>query len=251
MRIARDHLHDPDLFAAYFIIDHRVVVAVLVLAHLAQLDKPVPVHYHEFLVLRMVPVLPLGDARFGDVHRELPPVGRAENLRETPTSVRVHLQIVSEPILREVRQIGRIELLGKAVRRRVGDLQRLGHPPKRVQQVDDPAQRNPVRCRNNAESPVAVFAPRERPDQFVHHVVDIDQMQFHRRVVHRDRKVVRDIVAERSDCRIVIRTAPFAEKIRKTVNQYFRAGLFGIVEQQLFAGTLGLAVGIVQRRLDR
>ena len=93
--------------------------------------------------------------------------------------------------------------------------------------------------------------PRERSDQFVHHIVDIDQMQLHRRVVHRDRQIVGDIVAEGRNGRVIIRTAPFAEKIRKTVNQYFRAGLFGIVEQQLLAGTFGLAVRIVQSRLNR
>lgn len=93
--------------------------------------------------------------------------------------------------------------------------------------------------------------PRERSDQFVHHIVDIDQMHDHRRVVHRDRQIVGDIVAEGRNGRVIIRTAPFAEKIRKTVNQYFRAGLFGIVEQQLLAGTFGLAVRIVQSRLNR
>lgn len=65
VRITRNHLHDPDLFATYLIIDHRVIVAVFVFAHLAQLDQSVSVHHHELFVLRVMPVLALGDTRFG------------------------------------------------------------------------------------------------------------------------------------------------------------------------------------------
>ena len=164
MRITRNHLHDPDLFATYLIIDHRVIVAVFVFAHLAQLDQSVSVHHHELFVLRVMPVLALGDTRFGDIHRELPPVSSADNLREASPRIRIHLQVVSEPVGRKVRQIGRIEFLGKTVFRRVGNLQRFGHSPERMQQIYDPTQCNPVRCGDITEIPVTVFIARKRSD---------------------------------------------------------------------------------------
>jgi len=55
---------------------------------------------------------------------------------------------------------------------------------------------------------------------------------------------VGDVVAERSNGGVVIRPAPFAEKVRETVDQYFRSGLPGIVKEQFFAGFFALSIGV-------
>jgi len=61
---------------------------------------------------------------------------------------------------------------------------------------------------------------------FIDKVIDIEQFQFYRRVVDLNGQVVSDIVAESRHGGIVIRTTPLAEKVRETVDQHFRSGLF-------------------------
>ena len=43
-----------------------------------------------------------------------------------------------------------------------------------------------------------------------HQIVYVEQFQFHIRIVYLNRQVVRNVVAERSDRRVVIGTAPFS-----------------------------------------
>ena len=47
-------------------------------------------HHHEFLVFRVMPMLPFRDTRPRYVHRELPPVCHADDLREAAPVIHVH-----------------------------------------------------------------------------------------------------------------------------------------------------------------
>ena len=87
---ARQHLHHLYLVATHLIFPHGIGLAVLIEALAAQLDESVTTHHDEFLVLGVMPVLTLGDARLGDVDRHLPAVGGADNLGETAPLVDIH-----------------------------------------------------------------------------------------------------------------------------------------------------------------
>ena len=84
MRIARYHLHHLHLVAAHLELDH------LLRADFPHLDQAMAAHHHEFLVLRVMPMLPFCNARPRYVHRELPPVRRADDLRKATPVIHVH-----------------------------------------------------------------------------------------------------------------------------------------------------------------
>ena len=54
---------------------------------------------------------------------------------------------------------------------------------------------------------------------FIDQIINVEQFQFHRRVVHRVRQVVGDGVAERCNGTILIGSAPLAEEVRETVDE--------------------------------
>ena len=57
-----------------------------------------------------------------------------------------------------------------------------------------------------------------------------------------NRQVIRNVIAKCSDGAVIVRTAPFTEQIRETVNQYLRTGLRRIIEKQFLSGFFALAV---------
>ena len=63
------------------------VLEDLLAVHAAEADEGLPRDHEELLVLGVVPVVPLGDARLGHVHRDLPPVRGAEEFGEGPPVV--------------------------------------------------------------------------------------------------------------------------------------------------------------------
>ena len=105
--------------------------------------------------------------------------------------------------------------------------------------------------RNGTIVPFAVFASRQGGDQLVDHIIHIDKVHHHLRIIHLDRQVVRDIVTESRHCTVIVRTAPFPEHVRKTIDQDLRPSLSGILEQEVLSCPLRLAIRIVQRRLRR
>lgn len=199
-------------------------------------------------------MLTLGDSRLGDVHRYLTTVLRAEQLRETSPGIDIHLQREGHLLFRKIGEVGRIELLGKTVLRDLGNDERRGLIVERMQQVDNLTKRCMVRRRNSAvttfggqaglypfELTVMLFT-LQGCDHLIYQVVDVEQLQLDCRIVDLDRQIVGDVVAEGCYSGVVVRAAPFAEKIRESVDQHFGSRLVSIVEEEFFAGLLALAV---------
>ena len=83
-------------------------------------------------------------------------------------------------------------------------------------------------------------APREGTVREI--VASEEHFQLHGGIVHGDGQIVRNIVAEGSDSRIVVRAAPLTEQVREPIDQHLRTGLPAIVEEQLLPCSLGLTV---------
>ena len=109
-------------------------------------------------------------------------------------------------------------------------------------------------CRDVAKSAVAlfnriqpvklaaVFFSAKRVEHFGNQVVDIQKLEHCRTVVHGYRQIVCGVVAKGRDRAVIVRAAPLAEKIRKTVHQNFRARLFPVCKNKVFARLLASAV---------
>ena len=76
----------------------------------------------------------------------------------------------------------------------------------------------------------------------VHKVVDIEKFQLHGGIVHGVRQVVCYRIAEGGNGAVVIRTAPFTEKIRETVHQHTCARILAIFEEEILPRLFGSAV---------
>ena len=87
-----------------------------------------------------------------------------------------------------------------------------------------------------------MFLTFERADHLLDQIVDVENLHLYASVIDLDREVIGDIVAERGDGRIVVRTAPFSVKVRETVNENFGTGLFAIFQEKILAGFLAPAV---------
>ena len=111
MCIAREHVHGLYLVARDFPFEHftfRVIQVTL-------LDKAVTLHHNELLELRVVPMLSFGDARLADIDTHLPCIQRMHQLRKRASLINVHLQWERHLLLRQVAQVGRIELFFKTL----------------------------------------------------------------------------------------------------------------------------------------
>lgn len=102
-----------------------------------------------------------------------------------------------------------------------------------------------------AEAVAAVLAALQGGNHLVDQVVDVDQGKLRGGVVDGNGQVVGDVVAEGCHGRVIVRTTPFSEEVRKAVDQDPGAGFGGIVAHELLAGALRFAVGIVEGRLGR
>ena len=138
---------------------------------------------------------------------------------------------------------------------------------ERVQTIDDVPQRHLMRDGGAAITSVqflyrldtvkfaVMLLALQCVEQLVQQVVDEQQLQLCRRVVHRDGQVVCDVVAERRHRAVVVWAAPLARKVREAVDQHLCAGFLGISEEQLLSRLLGAPVLAVvaphQRRLNR
>ena len=77
---------------------------------------------------------------------------------------------------------------------------------------------------------------------FVYKVIDVEKFHLYRTVIDLDRKVVGYVVAECGDCGVVVRPAPFSEKVRETVYEYLCSCLLSVIEHQFLSGFLALSV---------
>ena len=93
---------------------------------------------------------------------------------------------------------------------------------------------------------VAVFPAAQGGNKFVHHIVYVNQMHHHRRVVHPDGLVMGDVVAESGHRAVIVGAAPFAEHIREAVHQYLCTRFPGVLEQQLLPCPLRFTVRVVE-----
>ncbi len=89
-----------------------------------------------------------------------------------------------------------------------------------------------------------VLLALQRQNHLVDEVVDVQQLEFDRRVVDLNRQPVGNVVAESRHGRVVVRAAPFAEEVREAVDEHLRSGFVGVVEEKLLSGLLALAVGM-------
>ena len=88
----------------------------------------------------------------------------------------------------------------------------------------------------------AMFFVFKRVEHLGNKVVYVKQFKFRRSVIDRYGQIVCNVVAERCNGGIVIRSAPFSEEIRKAINKHFCTRFFCIVKKQFFAREFGLAV---------
>ena len=267
VRHPRRHFDHGRLRAGDAVLVHGVRVPPGVEPDAAQADERLAGDHQELLPLAVVPVVPLGHARFGDVHGHLPPLGRAQELRERPAPVAVRMQRVREGARAVVALEGRPELLAEGPLGQVGHRQVVSARPEGLQQAHDLAERRAVGRRHEAVLPVgvgdgfeaviaaAVLLTEQRTEHLLHEVVDVEELQLDRRVADGVVPIVGDGVAEGCDGGVVPGAAPLAVEVREAVDEHRRARALRIVEEQLLARTLGLAVGAAlvaarQRRLD-
>lgn len=264
--IAGQHDDRLDFIARHFIFDD--VVGAL-LSHLYQ---PVAFDDDKLFPLGVVPMLSFRDTGLGNIDAYLTATGRMDQFGERAAVIDVHLQVKHGFVLGQIAQIGRQQPLCKAIGRYLGNHQRPGHGGKSMQHIDNLTESGPESCRDIAVSPTlalpardgsrglaveraVMFATLQGKDHLLDEVVDIEQLEFDRRIVDLNGQSVGDVVAERGDGRVVVGPAPFAKEVGKAVDQDLRARGGGIAEKELFAGLLALAVGMArvsayQRRLD-
>lgn len=250
-----DHLHHAHVGAIDDVLVHRVGVAFGVEADPAQLDAGGTGHHQEPLPLRHMPVVALGDARLGHVDGHLASVGRAQELREASALVDVGFQAVGEMPRLVVREERRVELLREAALGEVRHPEGLPRVAEALEQFDYLAERRPLRAGGVAVAARLVgHAPRPLVAAAVHladhgvehgrhQVVYVEELQLHGRVVDGEAPPVGDGIAERGHGRVVVGSAPLAVEVREAVHQGLGARALGVIEKELLAGQLALAVG--------
>ena len=114
----------------------------------------------------------------------------------------------------------------------------------------DLSQRDRMGHGHGAEEAVPVSFSLQRGEKLVHHVVDVHQVQPHRRIVYRNGQTACNVVAEGCHHAVVVGPTPLAEHIGQPVNENRRAGLLSIAQQQVLPRLLAAAIRVVQLRLD-
>ncbi len=87
-----------------------------------------------------------------------------------------------------------------------------------------------------------MLTPFQRIKQFSNQIVNIQKLQFGRRVIDGDGQVVCIVVAESGNGTVIVRAAPLAEEVWETVDKYLCARLLCVAEEKLFARQLAFAV---------
>lgn len=199
-----------------------------------------------------MPVVALGDAGLAHVDGDLAALGRAQELGERASVVGVGLQAIGEVPRLVVGQERAPQLLGEGALRKVGHRQRLVAVAEAVEQVDDLAQGLHVGPGDVAE-PVtvdalealvsaAVLLAEQRAQHLVDQVVDVEELQLDRGVVHGVGAAVGDGVAEGRHGGVVARAAPLAVEVGEAVDEHRRPRAPGIIAEEALPRELGLAV---------
>ena len=234
-----------------------LVTEYLVRALFAHLYEAVAGDDDELLPLGVVPVLPLGDARPGDVDGHLTAAGGLHKFCEAAAPVGVHFKVEDRLLLGQIAQVGAQKPLREAVGGHLRNHEGPGHVGESAEHVHDLAQFHMVGERGGAVAavttqdcidsvePAAVLPALKGQKHLVHQVVDVQQLQLHIRIVDMYRQAVGDVVAEGGHRAVVVRAAPLAVEVGEAVHQNPRAGLLRIFEEQLLAGPLAPAVPAV------
>ena len=252
MRVAGDHLHGAHVRARDDVLVDGELVALGVLPHLPQLDARGAGDHQEPLPLAHVPVVALGDAGLRDVDGDLAALRRAQELGERAAVIHVRLEAVGEVPRLVVGQERAPELLGEGALRQVGHGKRLAAVAEAPEQVDDLAQGLHVGLGDVAEVlpldalealvAAAVLLPQQGAQHLVDQVVDVEELQLDRGVVHGVGAAVGDGVAEGRHGGVVARSAPLAVEVREAVDEHRCAGPLGVLAEEALPRELGLAV---------
>ena len=252
MRVAGNHLHGAHVRARDDVLVDGERVAVGVLPHLPQLDARGAGDHQEPLPLAHVPVVALGDAGLRDVDGDLAALRRAQELGERAAVIHVRLEAVGEVPRLVVGQERAPELLGEGALRQVGHGKRLAAVAEAPEQVDDLAQGLHVGLGDVAEVlpldalealvAAAVFLPQQGAQHLVDQVVDVEELQLDRGVVHGVGAAVGDGVAEGRHGGVVARSAPLAVEVREAVDEDRSARALRVLAEQALPRELGLAV---------
>ena len=252
MRVAGDHLHGAHVLTGDYVLVDGERVAIGVLPHLPQLDRRGAGDHQEPLPLAHVPVVALGDAGLRDVDGDLAALRRAQELGERAAVIHVRLEAVGEVPRLVVGQERAPELLGEGALRKVGHRERLAAVAEAPEQVDDLAQGLHVGLGDVAEVlpldalealvAAAVFLPQQGAQHLVDQVVDVEELQLDRGVVHGVGAAVGDGVAEGRHGGVVARSAPLAVEVREAVDEDRSARALRVLAEQALPRELGLAV---------
>ena len=252
MRVAGDHLHGAHVRARDDVLVDGELVALGVLPHLPQLDARGAGDHQEPLPLAHVPVVALGDAGLRDVDGDLAALRRAQELGERAAIIHVRLEAVGEVPRLVVGQERAPELLGEGALRQVGHGKRLAAVAEAPEQVDDLAQGLHVGLGDVAEVlpldalealvAAAVLLPQQGAQHLVDQVVDVEELQLDRGVVHGVGAAVGDGVAEGRHGGVVARSAPLAVEVREAVDEDRSARALRVLAEQALPRELGLAV---------
>lgn len=234
VRVAGDHLHGAHVGTRDGVLVDGERIALRVLPHLPQLDNRGAGDHQEPLPLAHMPVVALGDPGPRDVDGDLAALRRAQELREGAAVVGVGLEAIGEVTRLVVGQERAPELLGEGPLGKVGNGKRLAAVAEAVEQVDDLAQRPHVGVGDVAELvtvdaveaivAAAVLLAQQRTQHLVHEVVDVEELQLHRGVIHGVGAAVGDGVAEGGHGGVVARAAPLAVEVGEAVDEHRRVG---------------------------
>ena len=252
VRVAGDHLNHAHVGTGDGVLVDGERVALGVLPHLPELDRRGAGDHQEPLPLAHVPVVALGDAGPRDVDGDLAALRRAQELGERASVVGVGLQAIGEVPRLVVGKERAPQLLGEGALRQVGHRERLAAVSEAVEQVDDLAKRLAVSFRDVAElvtvdalQPLvaaAVLLAEQRSQHLTDQVVDVEELQLDRRVVHGVGAAVGDGVAEGGHGGVVARAAPLAVEVGEAVDEHRRPRAAGVFPEQALPRELGLAV---------
>ena len=252
VRVARDHLHGSHVGTRDYILVDGERVPLGILPYFPQLDRRGAGDHQEPLPLAHVPVVALGDAGLAHVDGDLAALGRAQELGERASVVGVGLQAIGEVPRLVVGQERAPQLLGEGAVREVGHRERLAAVSESAQQVDDLAQGLHVGVGDAAEllalhalQPVvaaAVLTPQQGAQHLTDQIVDVEELQLHRGVVHGVGAAVGDGVAEGGHGGVVPRAAPLAVEVGEAVDEHRRPGALRVLAEQPLPRQLRLAV---------
>ena len=87
-----------------------------------------------------------------------------------------------------------------------------------------------------------MFFPFQTGNHLVNQIINIQQLQLHRRVVYRIRQVIGKGVAKSGHRAVVVRATPLSEQIRESVNEHLGACLLAILKEQVLPSLLAATI---------